>query len=75
MVRIRQAPFNAIQKLSPLESYASLMASASSFRPFSELADAWHRTLEALAAKVPCYTLDCLPDAAAARLCFETVHA
>ena len=75
VVRIRQAPFNAIQKLSPLESYASLMASASSFRPFSELADAWHRTLEALAARVPCYTLDCLPDAAAARLCYETVHA
>ena len=31
------------------------------------------RTLEGLAASVPCYQLDCLPDEAAARLCQSTI--
>jgi hypothetical protein len=74
VVRIRQAPENRIEHLSGLQAYASLMASASSFRPFKELADGWHRTLEALASKVPCFILDCLPDQAAAELCYKTVH-
>ena len=73
VVRLRQAPFNKIERLSPLQAYASLMSSASGFRPFKELADGWHRTLEGLCAKVPCYTLDCLPDQAAAELCHSTV--
>ena len=74
VVRIRQAPFNKITRYSPIEAYASLMASASSFRPFSRLADGWHRTLEGLCGAVPCFVLDCLPDEAAARLCYQTVH-
>ena len=74
IVRIRQAPENHIQRLSPLQAYASLMASASGFRPFRELAEGWHQTLESLVGKVPCYTLDCLPDQAAAELCHKTVH-
>lgn len=74
IVRIEQAPQNAIRRLNPLEAYASVMASASAFRPFRELSDGWHRTLEALATTVPCYTLRCLPDAAAAVLCHKTVH-
>ncbi|MBP3203693.1 MAG: hypothetical protein J6M31_08860 [Bacteroidales bacterium] len=74
VVRIRQAPFNKIERLGGLEAYASLMASASSFRPFKTLADGWHRTLEGLVGTLPCYVLDCLPDEAAARLCYKTVH-
>ena len=74
VVRIHQAPENRIQRLSGIQSYASLMSSASSFRPFRELADGWHRTLEAMAQKVPCYVLDCLPDQGAAELCYKTVN-
>ena len=74
VVRIRQAPFNKIEKLPAIQAYASLMASASSFRPFKELADGWHDTLSSLAATLPCYTLDCLPDDEAALLCYKTVH-
>lgn len=74
VVRIQQAPANEIERLSPLQAYASLMASASAFRPFRELAEGWHRTLEALAGRVPCFTLSCLPDAAAAQLCHKTVY-
>ena len=73
VVRIRQAPFNKIEKLPPVQAYASLMASASSFRPFKTLAEGWHATLEGLVGVLPCYVLDCLPDQAAAELCHKTV--
>lgn len=74
VVRIRQAPFNKIEKLPPVQAYASLMASASSFRPFKRLAEGWHSTLEGLVGILPCYVLDCLPDQDAAELCYKTVH-
>lgn len=74
VVRLCQAPVNRMERLSALGAYASLMASASSFRPFEELAGHWHRTLEGLAATVPCYTLECRPDPEAAQLCYRTVH-
>ena len=74
VVRLRQGPVNRMERLTSLRAYASLMASASSFRPFQELAGHWHHTLEGLAAAVPCYTLDCRPDPEAARLCYRTVH-
>ena len=73
IVRIRQAPFNKIERLGAIQSYATLMSSASSFRPFSALAEGWHKTLEGLAASVPCYILDCLPDNEAAILCQSVV--
>ena len=73
IVRIKQAPFNKIERLGVIQSYATLMSSASSFRPFSELAEGWHRTLEGLAASVPCYILDCLPDNEAAEVCHNAV--
>ncbi len=74
VVRLSQAPENGITRLTLVQAYASLMASASSFRPLKELADGWHHTLEGLASCVPCYHLDCLPDQAAAELCYKTIH-
>lgn len=73
VVRLSQAPRNAIERLTGVKAYASLMASASSFRPFSELANHWHNTLEAMTGIVPCYHLECLPDEDAAKLCYNTV--
>jgi len=74
VVRLSQAPRNEITRLPLVQAYASLMASASGFRPLKDLADGWHRTLEGLAAVVPCYHLDCLPDQAAAELCYKTIN-
>ena len=73
VVRLSQAPENRIRRLPLVQAYASLMASASAFRPIQELADGWHRTLEGLAAILPCYHLDCLPDQEAAELCYKTI--
>ena len=74
VVRLSQAPYNKIKRLSPLEAYGSLMGSASAFRPFRKLADHWHNTLESIISRVPCYHLECLPDQAAAELCYKTIH-
>ena len=73
IVRLSQAPHNAISRLGIAAAYASVMASCSGFRPIRTLADAQHETLAAVVTGVPCYQLDCLPDEAAARLCQETV--
>jgi hypothetical protein len=73
IVRLSQAPQNRIERLPTVQAYASVMASCSGFRPIRSLADAQHETLSQIAQQVPCYHLECLPDAAAARLCQETV--
>lgn len=73
IVRIRQAPVNKIERLGAIQAYATLMSSASSFRPFNKLAEGWHKTLEGLVATTPCYILDCLPDDEAAAVCHNAV--
>lgn len=73
IVRLAQAPHNRIERLSTVQAYASVMSSCSGFRPIRSLADAQHETLSQIAQLVPCYHLNCLPDADAARLCQETI--
>ena len=74
IVQLSQAPANRIRRMPPVQAYASLMASSSAFRPFKSLADGWHNTLERIVTTVPCYHLECLPDADAAHLCYNTVN-
>ena len=74
IVHLRQAPYNKIERMSTIRAYASLMESASSFRPFKSLADGWHHTMEGICATTPFYRLECLPDRDAALLCYNTVN-
>ena len=73
IVRLVQAQHNRIERLSAVQAYAAVMPSCSGFRPIRTLADAQHETLSLIAQQVPCYHLECLPDADAARLCQETI--
>lgn len=73
IVRIKQAPANQISRLLPAQAYASLLTSCSGMSWEQTLADGRNRTLQQLIATVPCWTLACLPDEAAARLCVATV--
>ena len=72
-VSLTQAPRNAISRLSLAGSYAVLYASSSGLRRIRKMADGLHETLAAAATSVPCYSLECLPDADAALLCCSTV--
>ena len=73
-VRLSQAPYNAIHKLHVIKGYAALHPScppefAYDERIYSHISAALGNVLKL----VPVYHLECLPDAAAAQLSFETV--
>ena len=75
VVRLSQAPYNRIQRLAPLQSYASLMPSCSCMRWDRASTDALHKTVEKVVMQVKGWHLECLPDADAARTCLESVTA
>lgn len=73
VVDLHQAKKNSIRRLTLPEAYAAIYVSFSGYRFIREMADGLHHTNEQIVTKVPCYSLDCLPDAEAAFLCYKTV--
>ena len=73
IVRLSQAPYNRIDRLTPLQSYASLMPSCSCMRWDRSSTDALHKTVEKVITCVKGWHLDCLPDEDAARTCHNAV--
>ena len=72
-VQLAQAPRNAIRRLQGIAAYASLVPAISGKRWDRALADGLHETENALVSSVPVWNLECLPDAAAARLCQSVI--
>jgi hypothetical protein len=73
IVNLHQAKKNAIRRLSLVEAYVAMYVSFSGYRFIKEMADGLHDTNEKVVSTVPCYSLDCLPNAEAAWLCHKTV--
>ena len=73
IVDLHQANANRIRRLSLVEAYAAMYVSFSGCRFIKEMADGLHATNEKIVKTVPCYALDCLPNADAALLCYNTV--
>lgn len=74
IVRLSQAPHNAIRRLPSLHAIGALLPSLTpAFGYDEELQDLMLKTLSAIISQVPVYHLECLPDAAAARMSYETV--
>ena len=74
MVRLSQASFNKIRRLSSIEAYMNLFVSSADKRYFgSRIADKMHQLEERLASTIPMWHLECLPDEEAARLCHDTI--
>lgn len=73
IVLLSQAPYNRIERLKGLKAYAALVPSISGKRWDAALADGLHQTEEWLARCAHVFHLECLPDAAAAHLCCDTV--
>ena len=73
IVTLQQAKTNKIHRQSLPEAYASVYVSFSGYRFIKEMADGLHVTNAMVVSNVPCYLLDCLPDANAAFLCYQTV--
>ena len=73
IVDLHQAKTNEIHQLPIVRAYASLYVSCSGIRFLKEMADGLHSTIEKIVSLVPFYSLDCLPNAEAAFLCYKTV--
>lgn len=73
LVDLHQAKVNRIRRQTMLEAYVSLYVAYSGYRFIKEMADGLHATTEKIVGLVPCYTLDCLPNADAAWMCYNTV--
>ena len=74
IVRLSQAPHNAMRRQATIASLGALLPSCPpSFAYDSELQDNICDTLSEVLSKVPVYHLECLPDAAAAELSYNTV--
>lgn len=75
VVRIERAPANSIEREKPVGAFASLLPSCSSMKwdklIYNHLCDNVTRVVEG----VPVFTIYCLPDEDAARLCHRTVTA
>ena len=73
-VRLSQAPYNRIKKLSVAQGYSALHPSCPpDFAYSDELYDSVSGVLSILLSTVPVYHLACLPNVAAARLSYETI--
>ena len=73
IVDLHQAKVNHIRRQTLVEAYVSMYVSFSGYRFIKEMADGLHATNEKVVGTIPCYTLDCLPNADAAFLCYNTV--
>lgn len=75
-LRLSQAPHNRIRRLRPIEAIGALLPSCPpAFAHDKELLDGTCAVVSALLAHTPCYHLECLPDAEAARLSCRTIFA
>ncbi len=74
MVRIVQAPYNRIEQLSIIKSFASVLPSCSCIRWNKELIKCLHQNVEHLIKGTKCYKLEALPNIDAANVCFEKVY-
>lgn len=74
IVRLSQAPHNAMRRQGTIAALGALLPSCPpSFAYDNELQDNICDTLSEILAKVPVYHLECLPDTAAAQLSYNTV--
>lgn len=73
IVRLKQAPYNAIRRMSPIEAYATLSSSVSGKRWEKSIADGLHHSLNSLTAGTKVWHMECLPDEAAAIMTSSTI--
>ena len=73
-IRLSQAPYNKIHRLPILNAIGALLPSCPPAFAYDDmLQDAICDTLSAMISRVPVYHLECLPDAAAAQLSYNTI--
>ncbi len=73
VVQIARAPQNSIERLKTVEAFATLLPACSSMKWDTTIYNNLCDTLTRIIATTPIYTLHCLPDEEAARICHDEV--
>lgn len=73
ITRIERAPANSIELQKPVQAFASFLPSCSSMKWDHDIYDAICTTIIKIIEVTPVYTLFCLPDEEAARICHKTI--
>lgn len=74
IVKLTQAPSNAIHALSLPEAYAYMLASSSGLKIVPAMMDALYNTIASVIQIISVQGLECLPDTDAAKLCESTIN-
>ena len=74
IVMLSQAPHNKIQRLRGIHAYVAVVESVGGKRWDKRIENSLHQTENMLASTMPIWYLECLPDEAAARLCYENIR-
>jgi hypothetical protein len=73
LVRLEQYPENRIERLEPLQAYASVIAAVSTIRWNHGTMSLLVPTIERVAMTVPCFHLKCRPDEEAVQVCKQAI--
>lgn len=73
IVKLSQAPYNKIIKLSTLPAYAALLPTISCMKWEKSLADNLNNNIANLLKATSIYQMECLPDDDAAKICYNTI--
>jgi hypothetical protein len=73
ITRIDRAEINSVDKLSPVESFASVLPSCSSMKWDKEIFNNICNVISKIIEKVPIYTLHCTPEKEAAEICHKVI--
>ncbi|MBP7768199.1 MAG: hypothetical protein KA067_03890 [Prevotella sp.] len=73
ITRIDRAPSNSIEKLNPVDAFASMLPSCSAMKWDSDIFNHICNTITRIVETTGIYTLHCLPDKEAAILCNQTI--
>ena len=73
ITRIDRAPANSVDRLAPIDAFASLLPSCSSMKWDEDIFRRICNTVTKIVETTPIYTLHCLPNQEAAILCNKTI--
>ena len=74
IIQLEQAPQNEIRPLAPAQAYAYMLSSCSGMKVLHEAMDGLHDTISKIVLGTPMFKLRCLPDKAAAELCYNATR-
>ena len=73
IVKLSQAPYNKIRRVSLPEAYAYLLSSASGLKMERRIADSMYESIKYVITHVKCSHMECLPNVDAAKICYQGI--